>query len=56
VLNLSLQAVGHQTIALSGIGSATSATVYGEHRTVAISNNTITDNFGPYAIHIYQVP
>jgi len=56
VLNLSPRAVGHQTIALSGIGSATSATVYGEHRAVPISSNTITDNFGPYAIHIYQVP
>jgi hypothetical protein len=56
VLNLSPTAVSHQTIALSGIGSATSATVYGENRTVPISSNTITDNFGPYAVHIYQVP
>jgi hypothetical protein len=56
VLNLSPRAVDHQTIALSGIGSATSAAVYGENRTVQISSNTITDNFGPYAIHIYQVP
>jgi hypothetical protein len=56
VLNLSPTAVSHQIIALSGIGSATSATVYGENRTVEISNNTITDNFGPYAVHIYQVP
>ncbi len=56
VLNLSPPAGSHQTIALSGIGSATSATVYGENRTVPISSNTITDNFGPYAVHIYQVP
>ena len=56
VLNLSPKAVGHQTIALRGIGSATSATVYGENRTVKISGNAITDDFGPYAVHIYQVP
>jgi hypothetical protein len=56
VLNFSPRAVSHQTIALSGIGSATSATVYGENRTVKISSNTITDNFGPYAVHIYQIP
>jgi hypothetical protein len=56
VLNLSPQAADHQTIALRGTGSATSATVYGENRTVQISNDTITDNFGPYAVHIYQVP
>ena len=56
VLNLSPKALNHQTIALSGIGSAASATVYGENRTVPISSNTITDNFGPYAVHIYQIP
>ena len=36
--------------------SAASATVYGENRTVPISGNTITDSFGPYAVHIYRVP
>jgi hypothetical protein len=56
VLNLSPRAVSQQAIRLRGIGSAASATVYGENRTVPISGNTITDNFGPYAIHIYQVP
>ena len=56
VLNLSPRAVNHQTIALRGIGSATSATVYGENRAVKISGNAITDNFGPYAVHIYQIP
>lgn len=56
VLNLSPRAVNHQVIALRGIGSAASATVYGENRTVPISGNTIADNFGPYAVHIYQVP
>jgi hypothetical protein len=56
VLNLSPRAVSHQAIRLKGIGSAASATVYGENRTVPISGGTITDNFGPYAVHIYQVP
>jgi len=56
VLNLSPRAVDRQTIALSGIGPATSATVYGEDRAVKISSNTMTDSFGPYAVHIYQVP
>jgi len=56
VLNLSPQAADHQTIALRGTGPAASATVYGENRTVQISNDTITDSFGPYAVHIYQVP
>ena len=56
VLNLSPQAADHQIIALRGTGSAASATVYGENRTVQISDGTITDNFGPYAVHIYQVP
>lgn len=56
VLNLSPRAVNNQKIALRGVGPATSATVYGENRTVPISSNTITDNFGPYAVHIYQAP
>ena len=56
VLNLSPRAVSHQGIRLRGIGSAASATIYGENRAVPISGSTITDNFGPYAIHIYQVP
>ena len=56
VLNLSTSAVSNQAIKLSGVGSAKSATVYGENRTVPISNDTITDSFGPYAVHIYEIP
>jgi hypothetical protein len=56
VLNLSNAAVSHQVIKLRGVGSAASASVYGENRTVSISKDTITDNFGPYAVHIYQIP
>lgn len=57
VLNLSATAARDQTISLSGVGSATtSARVYGEHRSVRVSGGTITDSFGPYAIHIYEIP
>jgi hypothetical protein len=55
VLNVSASTENNQTINLSGIGSATSATVYGENRTVPITNDTITDSFAPYAVHIYEV-
>jgi hypothetical protein len=55
VLNLSAATVDYQAIKLTGIGSAKSATVYGENRKVHIFNGTIVDNFGPYAVHIYQV-
>ena len=56
VLNLSNATVSHQVIKLRGVGSAASATVYGENRTISISKDTITDNFGPYTVHIYQIP
>ncbi len=55
VLNASYNAKSGQTIVLTGIGSATQATVYGESRTVPISSGVITDDFGPHAIHIYQI-
>jgi hypothetical protein len=55
VLNLSASARNAQVITLSGIGSATVATVLSENRTVMISGSKITDDFGPYAVHIYQV-
>ncbi len=56
VLNLSARTVSHQQIKLTGIGSAASATVYGENRTVSITNAAITADFGPYAVHIYRIP
>lgn len=55
VLNLSNTTRNSQTITLSGIGAATVATVYGENRSTPISGGKISDNFGPYAVHIYQV-
>lgn len=54
-LNFSSTAKAGRAITLTGIGSATQAVVYGESRDVPISNGVMTDDFGPYAIHIYQV-
>jgi hypothetical protein len=56
VLNLSATRARDQVIRLTGAGSATSAAVYGEHRSVPVSGGTITDSFGPYALHIYEIP
>ncbi|HUL25178.1 MAG TPA: hypothetical protein VLW44_05340 [Streptosporangiaceae bacterium] len=56
VLNLSDSTLNGQLIKLTGVGSATSAAVYGENRTVPIRASTLIDNFGPYAIHIYEIP
>ncbi len=56
VLNLSATTVSDQMISLTGADSATSAAVYGEHRSVPVSGGTITDSFGPYALHIYEIP
>jgi hypothetical protein len=56
VLNLSPNPSNGQQIVLNGIGNATSATVYGESRTIPITGATITDNFGTYGFHIYVVP
>jgi hypothetical protein len=43
------------TVTVSG-SSATSASVYGESRTVPVTSGAITDSFGAYAVHIYQMP
>jgi hypothetical protein len=43
------------SIALTGVGSATTATVLNESRTIPISNGTILDSFGAFAVHIYVV-
>jgi chitodextrinase len=53
--NTDSNAHNSQTITLTGIGSATSAVVYGESRNVNIVSGVITDNFAANAVHIYQV-
>lgn len=42
-------------LTISGLANAT-ATVIGESRAVPVLNGIITDNFDPYAHHIYQIP
>ncbi len=56
VVNVSGTAQNARSIALGGIGNAASASVYGEARNVPISSGSISDNFAPYAVHIYVVP
>lgn len=53
VLNLGPRQT-RQTITINEL-DATTAAVDGEHRTVPITDNTITDTFEPYELHIYQV-
>jgi len=54
VLNTTNAAIsGPVTINLTGVGSATTATVYGESRSVSLTGGSFTDTFGPYALHIY---
>ncbi len=55
VLNASPQTLNNQRIRLRGIGSAKTATVYGENRIVRITHDTITDDFGPFTVHIYTM-
>lgn len=42
-------------LTVSSLTNAT-ATVYGEGRTVPMVNGVITDNFDPWATHVYQIP
>lgn len=53
-LNFSHAAQSSQAIALTGTTS-TSATVVGEGRTVTVASGVITDDFTPYAVHLYQL-
>jgi len=43
-------------ITVSGLTGTQTATVYGENRSVSVSNGALTDNFNPWAVHIYQIP
>jgi hypothetical protein len=60
---------GNATVPTSGNTTATitlptgtisgdngTATVYNENRTLPITNNTLTDTFTPYQLHVYQLP
>jgi hypothetical protein len=56
VLNVSATAHNDRSITLVNTGSSTTAGVYGESRNVAIVGGVISDDFGPYAVHIYVIP
>jgi hypothetical protein len=55
VVNMTNTTLSNQSITMTGVGSATSAAVQGESRTVAVNNGTLTDSFAPYSVHIYAV-
>jgi hypothetical protein len=56
VLNLSNTQVNGASVALMGVGAATSATVFNESsRSANLSGGKLTDDFAPYALHIYVV-
>jgi hypothetical protein len=55
VLNLSDRQLNTATLGLHGVGSAHSATVSGEKRTVGIKSGVITDDFAPLSTHVYVV-
>jgi hypothetical protein len=42
-------------ITLTGVDTATSASVFNESRTVTLANGKLTDTFGAFAVHIYVV-
>lgn len=53
-LNLSPVAHANRAITLTGI-DASSASVFGESRSVPIVAGVLSDDFAPYAVHIYVV-
>jgi hypothetical protein len=55
VLNKTKNGVNGATVTLTGIGDASSATVFDEARSVAIVDGVITDDFPALERHIYVV-
>lgn len=55
VLNKTENAVNGATVTLTGIGDASSATVFDEARSAAIVDGVITDDFPAFERHIYVV-
>jgi hypothetical protein len=56
VVNYDSPVISTAAITLSGVTANTTATVYGESRTVTVSNGVIADSFPTYGVHIYVVP
>ena len=47
---------GAEQVTISGLpASAKSAAVYGERRTVRVSNGTLSDTFRPWQVHVYRI-
>jgi hypothetical protein len=55
VLNTSGAPLSNARVRLHGVGSADSAAVQAERRTVDVNGGVITDNFAPHAVHVYVV-
>jgi len=55
VVNTKIDTLTNASITLSGVDIATSASVFNESRTVTLTNGTLADTFGPFAVHIYVV-
>jgi hypothetical protein len=54
VLNFSDQPVT-RSMTFHGIGNVTTASVHGEGRSVSLANGALTDTFGAYSVHVYEV-
>jgi hypothetical protein len=52
-VNLSANTLDGQSIAVSGSDLSETVSVFGESRSVPVSAGTLTDDFAPYAVHIY---
>ncbi len=48
-------AMASASITLTGVGAATSATLFNGSRQVALTGGAFTDSFGPFAVNIYVV-
>ena len=55
VLNPTPDTKNGVSITLTGVDQATTASVYDESRSLPIVGGALTDSFGPYSVHIYQV-
>ena len=55
VVNTKQPTLTNAAITLTSVGTATSASVFGESRTVTLANGKLTDTFGAFAVHIYVV-
>jgi len=56
VLNTTRSTLKKQVMALQGVGRYKTAVVAGENRSIQLDKHgNLTDTFGPYQLHIYQV-